>query len=67
MLDFSLYETAGKGAPDYEGRFMDSIKGMDYFVVLSMEEWNAQQPLQDLLTEYPLIVEGDGFLVFDLR
>ena len=67
MLDFSLYETAGKGTPDYEGRFAESILGMDYFVVLSMEEWQAQQPLQALLVEYPLITEGDGFLVFDLR
>jgi len=66
-LDFELFEAAGKGAPDYEGRFAESIVGMDYFVVLSKEEWNRQQPLQDLLSAFPLIAEGDGFMVFDLH
>ena len=67
QLDFSVYEQAGKGSPNYEERFADSSQGMDYFVVLSMEEWKAQTPLQEILVNYPLIAEGDGFLVFDLR
>lgn len=66
-LDFSVYEQAGKGAPDYEGRFAASRVGMDYFVVLSLEEWNAQPQLQAILNDYPLIVEGDGLMVFDIR
>lgn len=67
QLDFALYEQAGKGAPDYETRFAESRQGMDYFVVLSMSDYNAQTPLQEILSDYPLVVEGDGFLVFDIR
>lgn len=67
QLDFAIYEQAGKGAPDYEGRFAESREGMDYFVVLSMSDYNAQTPLQEILSDYPLIVDGDGFMVFDIR
>lgn len=67
-LDFSVYSQAGRGEPDYAGRFAESIVGMEYFVVLSMEEWEQQPQLRELLVDhYPLISQSSEFLVFDLR
>lgn len=54
-----------------ESNFADAFarftEGRDYFVVTAMGQWNRQPELRTYLTEnYPLIAEGDGYLIFDL-
>jgi hypothetical protein len=56
------------GAADFERIFARNAAGKDYFVVTAMGQWKRQPALRDYLTEhYPLIAEGDGYLIFDLR
>ncbi len=55
-----------------EGNFMRTFErlteGRDYFVVTAMGQWNRQPDLRKYLTgHYPLVAEGDGYLIFDLR
>ncbi len=53
---------------DLLAEFQDRTEGMDYFLVTAMGQWERQPTLRELLEEhYPLIVQGDGFLLFDLR
>ncbi len=57
----------GKGK-DFSTTFRRFTEGRDYFVVTSMGQWNRQPDLKRYLSEnYPLIAEGDGYLIFDLR
>ncbi len=53
---------------DFAVQFGRFTEGRAYFVVTAMGQWNRQPALKQYLTEnYPLIAEGDGYLVFDLR
>ncbi len=48
--------------------FREKTEGYDYFLVTAMGQWERQPTLRRILTEnYPLVLEGDGYLVFDLR
>lgn len=67
-LDFAVFESAGKGGADTANRFRTIIEGMDYFVVLSDEEWQAQAELREILTNgFAVHAQGDGYIIFDLR
>ncbi len=53
---------------DFAHNFQRFTEGRAYFVVTAMGQWKRQDDLRAYLTEnYPLIAEGDAFLVFDLR
>ncbi len=53
---------------DFEHYFGEQAAGVDYFVVTLLGQFNKMPMLHDLLVEnFPLLVEGDGFLIFDLR
>ncbi len=53
---------------DFSAKFARFTEGRAYFVVTTMGQWNRQPDLKQYLTEhYPLIAQGDGYLVFDLR
>lgn len=52
---------------EFSTSFSNRIEGKDYFLVTAMGQWKSQPTLQKTLTEnYPLIAEGDGYLLFDL-
>ncbi|MBN1537144.1 MAG: glycosyltransferase family 39 protein [Anaerolineales bacterium] len=52
---------------EFSTRFSNKIEGKDYFLVTAMGQWKNQPTLQKTLTNnYPLIAEGDGYLLFDL-
>lgn len=63
----TLAELRGKGK-DFEDRFKDQTEGKSYFLVTAFGQYNQQPELKQKLEEnYPLIAEGDGYLIFDLR
>ena len=58
----------GKVSEEFQQEFKDRTAGMDYFLVTTMGQLNGQPELkQTLYDDYPILVEGNGYLVFDLR
>lgn len=52
---------------EFSTSFTNHIEGKDYFLVTAMGQWKNQPTLQKTLNDnYPLIAEGDGYLLFDL-
>ncbi len=52
---------------DFSTSFTNHIEGKDYFLVTAMGQFKTQTTLQKMLYDnYPLIAEGDGYLLFDL-
>ncbi|MCS6906980.1 MAG: glycosyltransferase family 39 protein [Anaerolineales bacterium] len=53
---------------DFEAAFTNRLEGMDYFLVTALNQFEAQKELKKALYQrYPLIAEGNGYLIFDLR
>ncbi len=53
---------------DFEDDFARRTAGMTYFLVTDWNELEAQPQLKDkLYGDYPLVAEGDGYIIFDLR
>jgi hypothetical protein len=53
---------------DFEVVFTNRLEGMDYFLVTALNQFETQQDLKKALYEnYPLIAEGNGYLLFDLN
>jgi 4-amino-4-deoxy-L-arabinose transferase-like glycosyltransferase len=66
--DLNLFSLAGNDAMNVESYFNEAIQGKDFFVVTALGELDAQPALKELLYDgYPLLVEGNGYLIFDLR
>jgi len=66
--ELNLAKTRGKANYDFQTEFEERTEGMDYFLVTSMNQLNSQADLRELLKDnYPILLEGDGYLVFDLR
>jgi hypothetical protein len=66
--DTKLRQLAGQSQPDFAATFAEMTAGKDIFLVTSMSEWESQTDLQQYVTTYyPLIDQGDGYMIFDLR
>jgi len=52
---------------DPAGRFDEITDGNDYFLVTAFGQLNQQPELKRILDEYPVLEEGDGFVLYDLR
>jgi len=66
--DVALRALAGQTQSDFATTFAEKISGKDLFVVISPPEWEHQPELRAYLTaHYPLIDQGDGYWIFDLR
>jgi hypothetical protein len=66
--DTRLRKLAGISQPEFAARFADQTKGMDYFLVTDMDEFNAQKDLKEFLYQnFPVYQEGTDFVIFDLR
>lgn len=66
--DLRLSELARNGKIDYPDYFKEMTEGMDYFLVTAFAEYAQQPELKDILEEnYPLIQQGDGYILFDLK
>ncbi len=60
-------EYRGERASDIESRVKSWTKGMVYFLVTDFDELKLQPELGDYLNaHYPIHVEGDGYVIFDL-
>jgi len=58
-----------RGATEFtfDDWFIKQTKGMDYFLVTRIREFARQNELHDrLYNHYPLVDEGEGYLLFDL-
>lgn len=68
IADLNLRALAGQEQPDFAEMFTKQTKGMDLFVVTSLPELENQPELRQYLTaHYPLIAEGDGYFIYNLR
>ena len=51
----------------FDELFADYSSRKDYFLVTDFNEFNQQTRLRERLEQYPVYLEGSGFLIFDLR
>ena len=51
----------------FDELFTDYSSRKDYFLVTDFDEFNRQTRLRERLEKYPVYMEGNGFLIFDLR
>ena len=59
---------AGQTAPVFLAEFTRLTAGMDEFVVTSSAELDRQPQLRDYLAaHYPVLVKGDGYLIYNLK
>jgi hypothetical protein len=66
--DDALRALAGQTQPDFAATFAEKISEKDLFVVTSPPEWENQPELREYLTaHYPLVDQGDGYLIFNLK
>lgn len=62
-----LAELRGRDT-NFEERFARHTEGRDYFVVTAFGQYNRQPELRGMLeANYPVIAEGDGYIIYDLR
>ena len=63
-----LYQADVRGhPPDIEALFDEIAQPKAFFLVTDMEDFAKQPELQAKLAEYPVLVQGDGYLIYDLR
>ena len=69
VADFAMLAKRNQGySEDFEALFAEKTQGMDYFLVTLLGELDAQSMLKARLYDhYPLLHEGKGYLLFDLR
>lgn len=56
-----------RGNDDPANSFEAYVAGMDYFLVTAFGQLDKQPDLKKILDEYPIVREGDGFVLYDLR
>jgi hypothetical protein len=67
--DLSVAEQRGdEMLRDFDIFFLNKTEGMDYFLVTQMKQFEKQKELSDYLyTHFPVLDEGSGYIIFDLR
>jgi 4-amino-4-deoxy-L-arabinose transferase-like glycosyltransferase len=67
--DFAFYQLQGRNlSGDFDTEFDDRTSGYDYFLVTLLGELDEQAMLQEkLYRDFPLAIDGDGYLLFQLR
>ncbi len=48
-------------------QFAELTEGMDYFLVTAFGQLEKQPDLKKILDTYPIAVEGDGYVLYDLK
>ncbi len=52
----------------YSMRFSDAMDDFDYFIITRMKDFRQQSDLRkELVDHYPVLTEGGGYLIYDLR
>ena len=63
-----LYQADVRGNQrDIDKLFAETVTQKALFLVTDLQDFAKQQELQSLLASYPLLVRGDGFLIYDLQ
>ena len=63
-----LYQADVRGnQPDIEELFAELTAQKTYFLVTDLEDFAEQTDLQALLANYPVLVQGNGYTVYDLQ
>ncbi|HCB01072.1 MAG TPA: hypothetical protein DEP19_01705 [Anaerolineae bacterium] len=52
---------------DNAAKFDEITAGMDYFLVTAFGQLDKQPDLKKILDTYPIAIEGDGYILYDLR
>jgi 4-amino-4-deoxy-L-arabinose transferase-like glycosyltransferase len=68
VADDALRTLAGQALPSFEEAFSGQTAGKDLFVITSPPEWENQDNLRTYLqAHYPLVEEGEGYWIFNLK
>jgi 4-amino-4-deoxy-L-arabinose transferase-like glycosyltransferase len=63
-----LYQADVRGnRRDIEKLFTEMAAQKTYFLVTDLEDFAKQKDLQALLAGYPVLVQGDGYMIYDLQ
>jgi hypothetical protein len=62
-----MYVNARGGEISFEDLFAEQSSKKDFFLVTDFEEFDRQPLLKERLTVYPVYMQGDGFVIYDLR
>jgi 4-amino-4-deoxy-L-arabinose transferase-like glycosyltransferase len=65
--EIDLDVARGSQATGFDELFASRTSGSDYFLVTLMGELDAQPELKARLETYRVVLEGDGFILYDLR
>ena len=66
--ELALAGLRGNSPQEFETFFLKRTSGMDYFLITSFNQLDAQPQLQDYLSNhYPVFSQGDGYIIYDLR
>jgi len=52
----------------YSSRFLDAMENFDFFIITRMKDYKQQTDLKnELVDHYPVLKEGGGYMIYDLR
>ncbi len=55
------------GNTDVADNFTDLTEGREYFLVTAFGQLEKQPDLKEILDQYPIAAQGDGYILYDLR
>lgn len=64
-LSTDLSEARGGNQENVD--FADLTEGKEYFLVTAFGQLDKQPHLKEILAQYPITAEGDGYVLYDLR
>jgi hypothetical protein len=66
--DYAFFELQGRNrSADFDAEFAERTRDHDYFLVTLFGELDQQPLLKQVLSEFPLAIDGDGYLLFRLE
>ena len=64
ITDLSEIKNGGKDPAD---KFAELTNGEDYFLVTAFGQLDKQPNLKKILEAYPVLIQGNGYVLYDLR
>ncbi len=64
--DLQFQSSVGQ-AESFQSLFKSQVSGRDFFVVSMLDELDLQPQLKQALEKYPLLRQGPGYMIYDLR
>ena len=61
------YSNIRGGEFSFDDLFEEQSSKKEFFLVTDFEEFDKQPQLKERLNGYPVYMQGDGYLIFDLR